>query len=101
MRQMKMKDNEKDVVEINSEIYQFMSLWAMSVGCDNVTDFINDILKFELEFELERTQKEGEGDTVGRGTPTPIPILLREFGRSSESTTEAEGPPEDSRRELE
>ena len=46
-----MKDNEKDVVEINSEIYQFMSLWAMRVGRDNVTDFINDILKFELEFD--------------------------------------------------
>jgi hypothetical protein len=45
--------------------------------------------------KLERIQKEGEGDTVGRGTP--IPILLREFGRSSESTTEAERPPEDIR----
>jgi hypothetical protein len=96
---MKMKDNEKDIVEINSEIYQFMSLWAMRVGRDNVTDFINDILKFELEFELERIQKQGKGDTVGRGTP--IPILLQEFGRSSESTTEAERPPEDIRRELE
>jgi hypothetical protein len=53
---MKIEDNSNEV-EINREIYEFMSLWLMHLALNvSTNDFINDVLLIELK----RMRKEGK-----------------------------------------
>jgi hypothetical protein len=54
---MKIEDNSNEV-EINREIYEFMSLWLMHLALNvSTNDYINDVLLIELK----RMRKEGRG----------------------------------------
>ena len=46
-RKKKLKDNK--IIEIDSDIYEYLAILGMKLGQDNVNDFINDILLFQLK----------------------------------------------------
>jgi hypothetical protein len=45
-----MEDNEGGkVVEIDTDQYEYLAILGMKLGQDNVNDFINDVLLFQLK----------------------------------------------------
>jgi hypothetical protein len=48
---MKMEDNNEGgkVVEIDTDQYEYLAILGMKLGQDNVNDFINDVLLFQLK----------------------------------------------------
>jgi hypothetical protein len=59
-----LKDNSKEV-EIDPDIYEYLAVLGMKLGHDNVNDFINDLLLFELR----RLEEEEEEKTRNRYSP--------------------------------
>ena len=46
---------DKDfVVEIDSEIYEKLARLGMKLGRDDVTEFINDMIYYELKWEKDK-----------------------------------------------
>ena len=57
---MKMEDNnEGEVVEIDTDLYEYLAILGMKLGQDNVNEFINDVLLFQLK--KMRKEEEGKG----------------------------------------
>ncbi|HEU4447240.1 MAG TPA: hypothetical protein VFR94_21380 [Nitrososphaeraceae archaeon] len=52
------KKNNDNVVEIDTEIYERLALIGMELGEDNVNDFINDILLYQMKKEQEEETRE-------------------------------------------
>jgi hypothetical protein len=50
---MMRKKNNDNVVEIDSEIYERLALIGMKMGRDDVTEFINDMLYYQMRREQE------------------------------------------------
>ena len=48
---MKMEDNNEggEVVEIDTDQYEYLAILGMKLGQDNVNEFINDVLLFQLK----------------------------------------------------
>ena len=48
---MKMEDNNEggEVVEIDTDLYEYLAILGMKLGQDNVNEFINDVLLFQLK----------------------------------------------------
>lgn len=55
------KKNNDNVVEIDSEIYERLALMAMESGRDDVTEFINDMLLYQMKRELEQEDHKRKG----------------------------------------
>ena len=58
---MKMEDNNEggEVVEIDTDLYEYLAILGMKLGQDNVNEFINDVLLFQLK--KMRKEEEGKG----------------------------------------
>ena len=46
-------EDKNNQVEIDSEMYERLAIIGMKLGRDNVTDFINDVIYYQLREEQE------------------------------------------------
>ena len=53
----KEEEENKRIIEINEDIYEFMALRAKEAGWDNVEEFINTVLEAGLETEAEKKEQ--------------------------------------------
>ena len=53
----KEEEENKRIIEINEDIYEFMVLRAKEAGYDNVEEFINTVLEAGLETEVEKKEQ--------------------------------------------
>ena len=51
------EEENKRIIEINEDIYEFMVLRAKEAGYDNVEEFINTVLEAGLETEVEKKEQ--------------------------------------------
>ena len=56
------KEDKDLVVEIDSRIYETVALLGMRMGRDDITEFINDMLYYELKKEQRKRKNR---DTIG------------------------------------
>jgi hypothetical protein len=56
----KEEEENKRIIEINEDIYEFMALRAKEGGYDNVEEFINTVLEAGLEVGLETEAEKKE-----------------------------------------
>jgi hypothetical protein len=52
------EEENKRIIEINEDIYEFMVLRAKEAGYDNVEEFINTVLEAGLETEAKKKEQE-------------------------------------------
>jgi hypothetical protein len=56
------KENYDDlIVEIDSEIYERVAILGVRMGRDDVTEFINDMLLYQMKRELEQEDRKRKG----------------------------------------
>ena len=51
-----MRKKNDNVVEVDSEIYERLALMSMELGKDNVTEFISDMLYYQMKKEQEEEE---------------------------------------------
>lgn len=51
------KENDDLIVEIDKEIYERVALLGMRMGRDDVTEFINDMLYYQMIREQEEEEQ--------------------------------------------
>ena len=63
---IKMEDNNEGgkVVEIDTDLYEYLAILGMKLGQDNVNDFINDVLLFQLKKNVKTGNRKGNNRRV-------------------------------------
>jgi hypothetical protein len=44
-----MENQDGEAIEINTDLYEYLSIWSMECGQDNVNEFINDLLMWGMK----------------------------------------------------